>query len=68
MYTDDVALAGQVLGEMMAVECVSPCTVTTLAGFVARRWGRKTTEVEREIRLAAGGVKREILDSRRAVR
>lgn len=68
MYADDVALAGQVLGEMMALERVSPCTVTTLAGFVARRWGRKTTEVEREIRLAAGGVKREILDSRRAER
>lgn len=68
MYTDDIALAGQVLGEMTAVGVVSPCTMTALAGFVARRWGKKTSEVEREIKLAAEGTKQEIMNSRRSKR
>ncbi len=50
MYRDDVTLAGRVLGELMEVERVPPCTVTAMSSFIALKYGRKTSLVEREIR------------------
>lgn len=58
-------LAAQVLGELMAIERVPPSTVTALAGFVARKWSKKTTTVEREIRVRADGIRNEVLEKGR---
>lgn len=68
MYGDDVELAARVLGELMAVQRVPPCTVTALAGVVARKWSKKTTMVEREISARAAGIRDEMLEKGRRER